>query len=283
MDKAMYTIIGGDGKEYGPVTPEQIRAWIAAGRANLGTRVKGPGSDEWQKIADIPELNRPAAVGALSSAAPSPGARAPITLDIGSCYGRSWALLKSSFWPTVGVSFLVTLVVSVIVWTHAMGMLLLGALLNGVLAGGLYNYFLRRIRGQPATVADAFAGFSKAFGPLLVAGILVFTLKSIGFFCLILPGIYLAISYTFVYIIVIDKEMGAWEAMETSRRVITRQWWTVLGLVLLGALFIVLGIAALGVGIFVAIPLVTGAIAYAYEDLCCTRSGMAVLPSKRVD
>ena len=33
----MYTIIGGDGKEYGPVTAEQIRSWIAAGRANLET------------------------------------------------------------------------------------------------------------------------------------------------------------------------------------------------------------------------------------------------------
>jgi len=56
--------------------------------------------------------------------------------------------------------------------------------------------------------------------------------------------------------------------METSRRVITGQWWRVLGLALLGVLFIFLGIIALGVGIFVAIPLVYGAFAYAYEDLC---------------
>ena len=47
---------------------------------------------------------------------------------------------------------------------------------------------------------------------------------------------------------------------------ITKQWWTMLGLILLGALFALVGIAALLVGIFVAAPLVVGAMAYAYED-----------------
>jgi uncharacterized membrane protein len=41
-----------------------------------------------------------------------------------------------------------------------------------------------------------------------------------------------------------------------------------LGLLLLSIPFILLGIAALGIGIFVAIPLITGAFVYAYEDLC---------------
>ena len=34
----MFTIIGGDGKEYGPVNTEQLRAWIAAGRANCSAK-----------------------------------------------------------------------------------------------------------------------------------------------------------------------------------------------------------------------------------------------------
>jgi hypothetical protein len=283
LDRVMYTIIGGDGKEYGPVATEQIRAWIAGGRANGETKVKALGSDEWKRIDELPEFAGPQAGAAPVHSAAYPGARAPVTLDIASCYGRSWALLMGSFWPVVGVSFLVMLAVAAIMWTHAMGLLLLGALLNGVLAGGLYHYFLLRIRGEPATVGDAFAGFTKAFGPLLAAGILVFTIKTVAFLCLVLPGIYLAVAYSFAFILPIDKGMGAWEAMETSRRVITRQWWRVFGLILLGALFILLGIAALGFGIFVAIPLVTGAIAYAYEDLCTTRSGILVLPNKRIE
>jgi len=59
--------------------------------------------------------------------------------------------------------------------------------------------------------------------------------------------------------------------METSRKVITRQWWRVLGVILLGIPFLLLGFAAFGVGIFNALPLVIAAFAYAYEDLCNPR------------
>lgn len=55
----MFTIIGGDGKEYGPVTAAQVRAWIAAGRANLQTKAKAMGSDEWRTLADFPEFSGP--------------------------------------------------------------------------------------------------------------------------------------------------------------------------------------------------------------------------------
>lgn len=48
----MFTIIGGDGKEYGPATADQIRAWIAAGRANLDTQAKASGSAEWRRLGD---------------------------------------------------------------------------------------------------------------------------------------------------------------------------------------------------------------------------------------
>jgi hypothetical protein len=36
----MYNIIGADGKEYGPISIEQIRQWIADGRINAHTRVQ---------------------------------------------------------------------------------------------------------------------------------------------------------------------------------------------------------------------------------------------------
>jgi uncharacterized RDD family membrane protein YckC len=56
----MFTIIGGDGKEYGPVTTDQVRSWIANGRANLDTKAKAAGSDEWRRLADFPEFGNPA-------------------------------------------------------------------------------------------------------------------------------------------------------------------------------------------------------------------------------
>src|SRR5690242_12458182 len=63
----MFTIIGGDGKEYGPVTADQIRTWIAAGRANLDTKAKAIGSEEWRRLGEFSEF----------SAAPTPPVVAP--------------------------------------------------------------------------------------------------------------------------------------------------------------------------------------------------------------
>ena len=44
----MYKIIGADGKEYGPVSLEQMRRWIADGRVSPQTRVQTAGAAEWK-------------------------------------------------------------------------------------------------------------------------------------------------------------------------------------------------------------------------------------------
>ena len=52
----MFTIIGGDNREYGPVSTDQVRAWINAGRANLDTKARTIGSEEWRRLGDYPEF-----------------------------------------------------------------------------------------------------------------------------------------------------------------------------------------------------------------------------------
>lgn len=53
---ATYKIIGADGKEYGPITAEQLKQWIAEGRANQQTKVLAEGATEWKTVAAIHEL-----------------------------------------------------------------------------------------------------------------------------------------------------------------------------------------------------------------------------------
>ncbi|HXF10333.1 MAG TPA: DUF4190 domain-containing protein [Desulfuromonadaceae bacterium] len=69
----MYKIIGADGREYGPVTAEQLRRWVAEGRVNAQTRIQAEGSTDWQPIGTRPEFT------ALFMAAVPPGF-APLTL-----------------------------------------------------------------------------------------------------------------------------------------------------------------------------------------------------------
>ena len=52
----MYKIIGADGREYGPITAEQLRQWRAEGRVNPETRVLAEGETEWKRLADLPGL-----------------------------------------------------------------------------------------------------------------------------------------------------------------------------------------------------------------------------------
>ncbi len=70
----MYKIIGADQKEYGPISAEQLRQWIAEGRANARTVVScdgGPSQplDSFPEFAGLTPLDAPAppAAGAASA------------------------------------------------------------------------------------------------------------------------------------------------------------------------------------------------------------------------
>ena len=267
----MYTIIGGDGREYGPVTAEQVRSWMAGGRANLETKIKVAGSFDWKTIADFPEIVSPSAGGEsalppATLAVPGAAAVAP-KFDIVSCYERSWKLLKANFWPFVGVALL-SIVLGVplgLVGRRTHG--LLSFFVGAPLGAGFYYYFLLKVRGQPAGFGDLFAGFTRNYLQLLLATLVGTIITVLGFICLVLPGIYLCVSYAFATLLVTDKQVAFWDGLEASRKTITRHWWSVFGLMLLSIPFILLGVACLGVGILVALPLIMGAMVYAYEDL----------------
>ncbi len=52
----MYRMIGKDGQQYGPVTPEQLRTWITENRANAQTLVQADGTQDWKPLGSLPEF-----------------------------------------------------------------------------------------------------------------------------------------------------------------------------------------------------------------------------------
>lgn len=52
----MFKIIGGDGKEYGPVSADDLRQWMAQGRANAATKARRDGTESWKTLGDFPEF-----------------------------------------------------------------------------------------------------------------------------------------------------------------------------------------------------------------------------------
>jgi hypothetical protein len=53
----MYRIIGADGKEYGPISADQARQWIAEGRIVASTHALVQGTSVWKPIASLPEFS----------------------------------------------------------------------------------------------------------------------------------------------------------------------------------------------------------------------------------
>jgi len=123
-----------------------------------------------------------------------------------------------------------------------------------IMTGGIMLIGVRHALEQRVSWKMVFAGFSKAFS-MTMALILQIILISIGFLLLVIPGIYLSVGYALVLPLILDKGMGPWEALETSRKAIHKKWWTVLGLYLVMVLIYIVSMIPLGLGLIWTIPM----------------------------
>jgi hypothetical protein len=295
----MFMIIGGDGKEYGPVPGSQVTGWIANGRANLQTRAKKLGDDDWKTLGDFSEFSPGAAMpppplaneaDILSvpvgpkAAAHDLLARAP-KLNIGACLSRGWDLWMDHFGRLL-LAYLILVPISLALSFVQINSLPIATILfGGVFTAGMYRYTLKLLHGEPTTVTDLFAGFSEAPGALILAGmaiaffIMTFVfLISEGFLLCIVPVLYFGIAWTFTYPLILEKKLAFMPAMEVSRRVITRNWWRMLVLMLAAALLSLLGITALFIGIILTLPISLCVLACAYDSLFNPKNELPVQP-----
>jgi uncharacterized membrane protein len=103
--------------------------------------------------------------------------------------------------------------------------------------------------------------------PIFFTCIAMYFIIVVGFIFLILPGIYLLISYSFTYRLIVDKGLGVFKAMELSRKTITKQWFKFFGLSLLFIFIIIISIIPLGIGLLWSIPTYYIAYGILYHNL----------------
>jgi hypothetical protein len=119
---------------------------------------------------------------------------------------------------------------------------------KSVSAGSIFNYFHRT--------------------PTVILWYFLMTLMiMLGFLLLILPGIYLSCAYMFSLPLIVEKDMGAWPALEVSRKAVTRIWFRAWGFLLLIMLLITLGMVPFGIPLIWIVPWVTLAYAMLYFKL----------------
>ena len=124
---------------------------------------------------------------------------------------------------------------------------------------GLGLLGIRRAAGKDTPLSTLWEPYSQLI-PLIVMLVLMGLLIVGGFFLLVLPGIYLAVAYSFAPYLMIEKNMGVWEALETSRKAITTCWWRYFGLLLIAVLLFIVGTIPLLIGLVWVLPIMAIAI-----------------------
>ncbi len=120
---------------------------------------------------------------------------------------------------------------------------------------GVMMLGVKRARDKDLDIPSIFNYYTIAM-PIIFAYIIVTLITTIGFLLLILPGIYLSVSYSFTYMLIVDKGLGIWEAMELSRKTITLRWFKFFVLALLCGVIIILSAIPLGVGLIWTLPMI---------------------------
>ncbi|RLA46425.1 MAG: hypothetical protein DRR06_05110 [Gammaproteobacteria bacterium] len=131
---------------------------------------------------------------------------------------------------------------------------------------GIIMLGVRRSVDLPISVNEAFAYFAYVL-PLVVAAILMSILMTLGFILLVIPGIYLSVAYLFTVPLIVEKNMEAWQAMETSRKTVTRHWFKFFGLMIVMGVIVLVSALPFGIGLIWTYPMLVIALGILYRDI----------------
>jgi hypothetical protein len=221
-------------------------------------------------------------------------------VDVGGSLTRAWEVFKANSGIMIGASALVYLAVIAANIVPYLS-ILLSLVLNGPLMGGLWVFYIRKIRGEDAGLPEAFSGFGPRFWQLVLAQLVPGLVSGAVFFgvavlavpaifvsnrgsgggstvptvAAVLVGIavliaavvviYLTVCWMFALPLVGDKGMKFWPALELSRKVVMKHWWMTFWLVVVSSILAMLGMLACGVGLLLTGPVAFGALAVHYE------------------
>jgi len=122
---------------------------------------------------------------------------------------------------------------------------------------------LKLARRQPAEYGDLFGGIG-LFLPLLGGLIIAYFGLVLGLLCLIVPAILMLLAFWPFYYLIIDRKAGVIESFSVASRITNGNWGSSFLLWLMSIGIILLGCAAMCVGILFAAPLVGMMFAVAY-------------------
>jgi hypothetical protein len=224
-------------------------------------------------------------------------------VSIGDSVQRGWELFKAEAGTIIGASALVYLAMFA---CNAIPYLsiILSLLLSGPLMAGLWIFYIKNVRRQPAAIGDAFSGFGPRFWqyflvyiiPALIVFAVVFAVVivmviSMGGLAalthtraphmspaLLFPIIaavivavaivvYLQTCWFFAMPLAADKGLEFWPALQLSRRMVMKHWGMTFLLMFVAGLIALCGLLLCLVGIIITGPLAFMILTVHYENV----------------
>jgi hypothetical protein len=217
----------------------------------------------------------------------------------GSYISRGFEILNRNVGLFIGY-FLVYILISVCMQVIPIIGPLAGLIIGPPLAAGIFIVANKVATGEYAQFNDFFKGFEK-LGNLFLAGLLVgliifaamipglivagtsfygliignitpeeiFTSSTfwLGILLMALPAMYLGISYVYAPMLVWFYNMDVWPAMEASRKIVAKNWFSHLGFLFVLGIISMAGFLLLGIGILYTVPAIKCALYAAFADI----------------
>jgi uncharacterized membrane protein len=188
------------------------------------------------------------------------------SLDIGKAFSAGWETFKAGAGLFIAWAALTWLAVGICSVLKAPGTLLAAYVVMPFAIAGFFSGAFALMK----TGRLAFEDFTKILqrpGEILVAGILIALIASIGFVLCVVPGIYAKVAMFFAFPLVIEKGVPAVDAIKASFHVVNKNFVEVFLLALACFGVMVAGMLLCGIGMLVTMPLVYCIMAAAFVQV----------------
>lgn len=150
-----------------------------------------------------------------------------------------------------------------------------GLVSHAFMMGGIVRFVLEATRGHKPDFAVIFSGMPY-FGPMFISSLISSIGILIGLALCVVPGVILALGWAFYQFALVDKNLGAVEALKASWDMTSGQRVTLFVLFLIFLAIALTGLLMCGIGVFLfSAPIALFSMAYVYRKL---QSQEAVLP-----
>ncbi|MDH5572819.1 MAG: DUF975 family protein [Gammaproteobacteria bacterium] len=134
------------------------------------------------------------------------------------------------------------------------------------IAMGLFVLALRRSVDSPIDATSIFSHYRKTFS-IFGTMLLMYLMILIGYILFILPGIYLTFAYMLALPLIIDKNLSPWQALEASRKAISKRWFSIFFFMIICLLIMIISTIPLGLGLIWTMPMLIIAYAIIYRNI----------------